>query len=148
MGDDVYLIDEWLRFANMDLDLAKHSFATMHPAPLEIICYHCQQAAEKFLKSVFIYFNITVIKTHNLPLLVTTLLDYIDVPSEIDDYAENLTQFSTKSRYPQAIELDEDQTKNAIAQAEKIKIWAEKIIAEKNDMQSGKEDNTIDTTTD
>ena len=51
MGDDVYLIDEWLRFANMDLDLAKHSFATMHPAPLEIICYHCQQAAEKFLKS-------------------------------------------------------------------------------------------------
>ena len=142
MGDDVYLIDEWLRFANMDLDLAKHSFATMHPAPLEIICYHCQQAAEKFLKSVFIYFNITVIKTHNLPLLVTTLLDYIDVPSEIDDYAENLTQFSTKSRYPQAIELDEGTTKNAIAQAEQVKIWAEKIIAEKSSDQNNKEDDT------
>ncbi|WP_282433370.1 HEPN domain-containing protein [Desulfosporosinus sp. FKA] len=22
----------------------------MHPAPLEIICYHCQQSAEKYLK--------------------------------------------------------------------------------------------------
>ena len=53
MNDDVYIIDEWLRFANMDLDAAKFSFKTMHPAPLEIICFHCQQAAEKFLKSIF-----------------------------------------------------------------------------------------------
>ena len=48
MNDDVYIIDEWLRFANMDLDAAKFSFKTMPPAPLEIICFHCQQAAEAF----------------------------------------------------------------------------------------------------
>ena len=38
---------EWLRYANMDLDAAKFLFENQYPKPLEIICYHCQQAAEK-----------------------------------------------------------------------------------------------------
>lgn len=42
---DKELVDEWFRFANMDLNTAKYLFENMHPAPLEIICYHCQQAA-------------------------------------------------------------------------------------------------------
>ena len=145
MNDDVYIIDEWLRFANMDLDAAKFSFKTMHPAPLEIICFHCQQAAEKFLKSIFIHLNITIIKTNCLPLLVTTLLDYIDVPNEIDDISEYLTQFATRTRYPNVTKIDEDQTKLAISQAEQVKIWAEKIIAEKSNEQSGQEDETAET---
>ena len=132
MDNDIYDINEWLRFANMDLDTAKYLNGNMHPTPFEIICYHCQQAAEKFLKSVFIHLNITVLKTHSLPLLVTTLLDYIDIPNEIDDISENLTQFATKTRYPQVLELDEEITKRTIAQAEQVKIWAEKIISDKN----------------
>ena len=148
MNDDVYIIDEWLRFANMDLDAAKFSFKTMRPAPLEIICFHCQQADEKFLKSIFIHLNITIIKTNCLPLLVTTLLDYIDVPNEIDDISEYLTQFATRTRYPNVTKIDEDTTKLAIAQAEQVKIWAEKIIAEKSSEQSSQEDETADTTTD
>ncbi|MBQ3921913.1 MAG: HEPN domain-containing protein [Spirochaetales bacterium] len=148
MGDDVYLIDEWLRFANMDLDLAKHSFATMHPAPLEIICYHCQQTAEKFLKGVIIAFDDEPEKTHDLLKIITVLKRYIDFPVELERFGETLTLYGVRTRYPDAISVDEDQTKLAIAQAEKIKILAEKVIAEKNDMQSGKEENTIDTTTD
>ena len=128
------------------LDAAKFSFKTMHPAPLEIICFHCQQAAEKFLKSIFIHLNITIIKTNCLPLLVTTLLDYIDVPNEIDDISEYLTQFATRTRYPNVTKIDEDQTKLAISQAEQVKIWAEKIITDKSNEQSGKEDETADTT--
>lgn len=46
---DKEIIVEWFRFANMDLTTAKFNFENMHPAPLEIICYHCQQAAEKYL---------------------------------------------------------------------------------------------------
>ena len=84
------------------------------------------------MKSVFIHLNITVLKTHSLPLLVTTLLDYIDIPNEIDDISENLTQFATKTRYPQVLELDEEITKRAISQAEQVKIWAEKTIADKS----------------
>lgn len=43
------LVKNWLEFADMDASLAEFSFANMHPKPLELICYHCQQAAEKAL---------------------------------------------------------------------------------------------------
>ena len=41
---------EWYNMAAMDLGVAGHLDATYHPKPLEIICYHCQQAAEKAIK--------------------------------------------------------------------------------------------------
>ena len=128
----------------MDLDLAKHSLKTMYPAPLEIICYHCQQAAEKFLKGVIISFDEEPEKTHDLSKLINVLKEYTYITSEFRQFALSLTLYGVRTRYPDAISVDEDQTKLAIVQAEKIKIWAEKIIAEK----CGKEENTSDTTTD
>ena len=49
-----YLDDakEWLSFAEADLGVAEHLNKTYHPKPLEIICFHCQQAAEKAVKSI------------------------------------------------------------------------------------------------
>ncbi|MBP5706187.1 MAG: HEPN domain-containing protein, partial [Spirochaetales bacterium] len=108
------------------------------------ICYHCQQAAEKFLKGVIIAFDDEPEKTHDLLKIITVLKRYIDFPVELERFGETLTLYGVRTRYPDAISVDEDQTKNAIAQAEKIKIWAEKVIAEK----CGKEENTNDTTTD
>ena len=43
-------IQRLLRLADMDLASAIHLEAMMHPKPLEVICFHCQQAVEKFLK--------------------------------------------------------------------------------------------------
>ena len=36
---------EWLEFAAMDLDSAQFLLG-MRPVPVEIICYHCEQAAD------------------------------------------------------------------------------------------------------
>ena len=51
-----YLDDakESLSFAEADLGVAEHLNKTYHPKPLEIICFHCQQAAEKAVKSITI----------------------------------------------------------------------------------------------
>lgn len=59
---------EWLDFAHMDLSSAEFLLG-MHPVPVEIICYHCEQAAEKFLKAVLIYHGMEAPKTHDLVLL-------------------------------------------------------------------------------
>lgn len=40
---------EWFEFAKRDLKSAEF-LIDMHPRPIEIICYHCQQCAEKYLK--------------------------------------------------------------------------------------------------
>lgn len=51
------LSSEWLEFAKMDLGAAEY-LLTMHPLPVEIICYHCEQAAEKFLKAVLVLLSL------------------------------------------------------------------------------------------
>mgnify|MGYP002516559654 CR=1 FL=1 len=48
------VIREWLELAEMDYGVAMHLFENYMPKPLEIICYHCQQAAEKAIKAVVI----------------------------------------------------------------------------------------------
>lgn len=42
---------QWLDMADMDLGVAKYLMENYYPKPLEIICYHSQQAAEKAIKS-------------------------------------------------------------------------------------------------
>ena len=136
MAEDEF-VAEWFRFANMDLDTAKHTFETMRPAPLEIICYHCQQAAEKFLKGVLVSFDVEPEKTHDIAKLTAKLKNYLSVPDEFALFERTLTQYGVRTRYPTAISVDEEQTKSAIAHAEKVKQWAESVItkiaeAEKN----------------
>ena len=50
-------VREWYEMAAADLGVAKHLDATYYPKPLEIICYHCQQAADKAIKTLIIYFE-------------------------------------------------------------------------------------------
>lgn len=44
----------WITVARNDLEVAKHLNKTFYPKPLEIICYHCQQAAEKAVKGLIV----------------------------------------------------------------------------------------------
>lgn len=44
----------WLDFAQQDFLVAQHLYGALYPKPLEIICYHCQQAAEKAIKAVMV----------------------------------------------------------------------------------------------
>ena len=44
------LSKEWLDYATKDLASARF-LLKMKPQPREIICFHCQQAAEKALKA-------------------------------------------------------------------------------------------------
>ena len=73
------ILKEWMEFARMDFLTAKHLYEHMYPKPLEIICYHCQQAIEKFLKGVLISKGVTIKKTHDLGLLAEMLQEYTEM---------------------------------------------------------------------
>ena len=45
----------WFAQGDMELATAEHAFETQRPQPLNIICYLCQQSAEKYLKGYYIY---------------------------------------------------------------------------------------------
>ncbi len=48
--DNEAVAKEWYKFADMDLAAAEFLKTMVPTTPIEIICYHCQQAAEKYLK--------------------------------------------------------------------------------------------------
>ena len=40
----------WMSFAETDIGVARYPFDNYQPQPHEIICYHCQQAAETLIQ--------------------------------------------------------------------------------------------------
>ena len=129
--DKTELVAEWFKFAETDLSCAKNLFETMHPKPLAIICYHCQQSVEKYLKGVLVHFGAEPEKTHDLINLMDALEKFTKMPDEFFRLLNTLTQFGVRTRYPNEIEVDETQTKNAIANAEKVEEWAKTAIVQK-----------------
>lgn len=117
---------EWIQFAKMDLDSAQHLFDTMQPKPLEIICYHCQQAVEKILKAILILNNCEIKRTHDLGLLSELCGQYVEITDDIYDICDNLTPYGVKIRYPQELFLEEHNAISALRDAKSIFDWLEK----------------------
>lgn len=118
----------WLDYASMDFEAANTLF-DHHPKPCEIICYHCQQTAEKAIKALYIYFNIPdgIPRKHDLSFLLNQIQEHTEISKELRKYADILSVCGIISRYPNEIHVDEERTKFALQYAGFILQWA-KII--------------------
>lgn len=129
MKDDIQRdVAEWLRFVKMDQNTACHLFESMHPQPLEIICFHCQQAAEKAIKALFILKEIEVIKIHDLAILLYKIEAFFSVPVAVKNAGDDLTPFAATFRYPQSPDIDEALTRKALADMETVITWCKEQI--------------------
>jgi HEPN domain-containing protein len=110
------LVEEWMEYAQRDLLSAKF-LTSMNPEPLEIICFHCQQAAEKALKAILVFMGIRIPKTHDLDLLLELCgsnenirnLRIVTIP---------LNDYSVITRYPFFQMIDIEDKEQAIHAAE------------------------------
>lgn len=59
---------EWLKYAENDILTAK-TMKNIDNPPMEIVCYHCQQSAEKLLKAFLVLKEEPFFKTHDLAYL-------------------------------------------------------------------------------
>lgn len=114
------IANEWFAFADNDLKSAKF-LLHMKPRPLEIICYHCQQSAEKYLKGYIALKGGKLIKTHDLTLLNKVCIEYDIDFQEIEDDTIELVDYGVQVRYPFHLELEEQDVKKAIESAERVK---------------------------
>jgi HEPN domain-containing protein len=55
---------EWTRYARDDMEAAG-ILLEHHPGKNEIICYHCQQSAEKYLKSLLALLDKPIPRSHS-----------------------------------------------------------------------------------
>lgn len=119
--DSSQYAQEWLKYAKMDYDAARH-LQSHQPVPFEIICYHCQQAGEKALKAVLAYHNLEIPRTHNLYTVLAICAEYYnDMLPIFLESATRLSIFATVTRYPDnVIELNEADMIQALKDADKI----------------------------
>ena len=108
-------VKEWLRYADMDILSANHLNEIQYPKPLEIICYHCQQAAEKMLKALILAYDGELQKTHDLGLLVNELSEFVTFSEDILNAADSLTPYGVKIRYPQELNIKEYHVSKALS---------------------------------
>ena len=119
---------EWLTYASHDLQAAKFLQA-MKPLPVEIICYHCEQSAEKAIKAIIVFKGEQggLPKKHELIFLLQQIKNMVSIPDNIYDGAAALTPYGISVRYPNDLELLEEDAALALKYAEEIFNWAHNV---------------------
>ena len=110
----------WIEFAENDYEAVKLLIVSSKPL-LEIICFHCQQCAEKYLKAFIVKHNGEIKKTHNLEELCKACTVFDGDFAEIKDLCIDLTDYAVEIRYPYPFEIDSDDMKKAVKDMESIR---------------------------
>ena len=90
-------IRQWLVKANEDL-LVVERLTDYEIIATSSICFHCQQAVEKFLKAFLIANGVDIKKTHNIEYLLSECSDIDKDFADIDP--KELSDFGVDVRYP------------------------------------------------
>jgi len=113
-------VKEWITIADCDFDSAKilNEAARRH---YEIICYHCAQATEKYLKAYLVYHDIIPEKNHDLLHLNRCCMNIDSAFQNINTMCGFLNRFANDIRYPHKYEVTDDDVNFAIGAVEKIR---------------------------
>ena len=128
MKNKTELIRSWLNKAEKDLLTAKHELS-FSDVVTESVCFHCQQAVEKYLKAYLVFLGIPFTKTHEIGELITKCESKDKEISEFKEEADKLTDYAIEIRYPDDwYEPTLEEAKEAFEIATKIKKFIQSKI--------------------
>lgn len=93
------LVNKWVKKAENDLLAAERELSFDDPVT-DAVCFHCQQAVEKYLKAFLVHHQIYFTKTHSIMNLLELCAT---VDSSFKDKLEDadvLTDYAVEFRYP------------------------------------------------
>jgi|TARA_B100000315_G_C14541741_1_gene571263 HEPN domain-containing protein len=93
------LVKQWVDKALNDLLNVSNNLQADH-TPWDTVCFHCQQAVEKYLKAILAVQNQPIPRTHDLEQLNNLVRAWIPVASEYLEDLRWLTTYAVISRYP------------------------------------------------
>jgi HEPN domain-containing protein len=93
------LTREWVRKAEVDYRGARQLARSRSPLH-DLVCFCCQQAAEKYLKALLEEGGLVVRRTHDLEDLLASLLPVHPDLTTLGRGAKFLIQFAVDTRYP------------------------------------------------
>ena len=137
--NNIEIIKEWIKYAEMDRSTAEYENKRVDK-PFEIICYHCQQSVEKYLKACLIMYGYSVYKSHDLFELLGYCIKENKEFEKIKEECISLTNYAVETRYPfHKFELEENDVKEAINSMNKCNNLIIDVL--NNYLQNEKENN-------
>jgi len=91
---------EWVTKAEDDYAAALHLSRKRKSSVPSIVCFHCQQCAEKYLKALLVETNIRFPKTHDLLALLKLLSSVAPSLTPFYEKLEPLNGYAVEFRYP------------------------------------------------
>ena len=92
------IANEWLELAKRNLDAAIILFKEKHFN--DVIGIELHQSIEKSLKAVPAFHNKTVLKTHDLIVLLSNAEEFIRFVPDLNQLLETATDYYVENRYP------------------------------------------------
>ncbi len=114
------IVAQWLTKADNDLKTAEHGLKAEEPIT-DTICFHCQQAVEKYLKMFLVSRNNDPVITHNISILVARCTDYDSKFDQLQRF-DFLTSYAVSLRYPDDFYMPElEEAVEALAAASEVR---------------------------
>ena len=93
------LYTRWVEKADHDLTNAEHTLKLEDECPLDTVCFHAQQCAEKYLKALLCCKGISFPRTHDLRVLVQAALSVSQLKVDAEATVA-LNRYAVETRYP------------------------------------------------
>ena len=119
--DKTELLNSFFNLAQDDLKSAEYLSTMTSPTPDEIICFHCQQSAEKYLKGFLVFHDILPPRTHDLTHLLELCENRMPEFSMLISKCSFLNRYAVIVRYSYELQITIDDMKNAIQYAKDVK---------------------------
>lgn len=121
------LSGEWLEYARTDLRTAEF-LKNMEPVPHAVICFHCQQTAEKAMKGFLILHGQEPPRIHDLEILCNLCNKIQAGFLQYETACVELTQYAVVARYPNLMQINPENTQVALKSAASILAFVESVI--------------------
>lgn len=127
------VILRWFRKAESDLKVVKH-LLTIDEPPTDALCFHCQQAIEKYLKAFLTFHDVRVKKIHDMEALLNLCIEQDKDFENLDkEKISRLSFFAVEVRYPDEFYTPSvDEARECFEIALKIKDFVLKKLEIKN----------------
>jgi HEPN domain-containing protein len=92
-------VKEWFEKADSNILNMKNNLKA-EKIPVDTICFHAQQTAEKYIKGYLIYYDIEFKLVHDLPYLVAFAVKIDKKFKDLYEISNKLNDYAIDIRYP------------------------------------------------
>jgi HEPN domain-containing protein len=94
----IEIVRQWFAKADHDIEIVRRNLASEEPLT-DVLCFHCQQAVEKYLKAFLVYHSIKPPRVH---IIEDILIECGKIDPTFKDlhHVAYMSEFAVELRYP------------------------------------------------